>query len=77
MKYDHPTQKPLKLVTIAIRNSSKRDDVVVDLFGGSGSTLMASDKVNRTCYSMELDPKYVDVIIKRWEKETGLKAVKQ
>jgi len=75
-KYDHPTQKPIKLVTIAIRNSSKRDDVVLDLFGGSGSTLIASHEVNRTCWTMELDPKYVDVIIKRWEKATGEKAKK-
>ncbi len=75
-KYDHPTQKPIKLVTIAIRNSSKRDDVVMDLFGGSGSTLIAADQINRTCWTMELDPKYVDVIIMRWEKLTGLKAKK-
>ena len=75
-KYDHPTQKPIKLVSIAIRNSSKRDDIVLDLFGGSGSTLIASDGLNRKCYTMELDPKYVDVIIKRWEKLTGLKAKK-
>lgn len=76
-KYDHPTQKPIKLVSIAIRNSSKRDDVVVDLFGGSGSTLIAADQINRTCYTMELDPRYVDVIIKRWEKLTGEKAIKK
>lgn len=76
-KYDHPTQKPIKLVSIAIRNSSKRDDVVLDLFGGSGSTLIAADQLNRKCYTMELDPKYCDVIIKRWEKLTGGKAVKQ
>ncbi len=76
MKYDHPTQKPLKLVSIAIRNSSKRDDVVLDLFGGSGSTLIAADQLARTCYTMELDPKYVDVIIKRWEKLTNQKAIK-
>jgi DNA modification methylase len=76
MKYDHPTQKPVKLVQIAIRNSSKRDDIVVDLFGGSGSCLIAAHKINRTCYTMELDPKYVDVIIKRYEMETGEKAIK-
>jgi len=75
-KYDHPTQKPIKLVSIAIRNSSKRDDIVVDLFGGSGSTLISSDNLNRTCYSMELDPRYVDVIIKRWELQSGEKAIK-
>lgn len=75
-KYDHPTQKPIKLVSIAIRNSSKRDDVVLDLFGGSGSTLIASEGLNRTCYTMELDPRYVDVIIKRYEELTKEKAVK-
>lgn len=75
-KYDHPTQKPLKLVSIAIRNSSKRDDVVLDLFGGSGSTLIAADQLNRVCHTMELDPRYVDVIIKRWEKLSGEKAIK-
>jgi DNA modification methylase len=76
MKYDHPTQKPIKLVSIAIRNSSRRDDVVVDLFGGSGSMLIACEGLNRTAYTMELDPKYVDVIIKRFEKLTGEKAIK-
>lgn len=75
-KYDHPTQKPLKLVSIAIRNSSKRGDIVTDLFGGSGSTLIAAHELSRTCYTMELDPKYVDVIIKRFEQLTKLKAVK-
>lgn len=75
-KYDHPTQKPVKLVSIAIRNSSKRDDIVLDLFGGSGSTLVAADQLNRTCYTMELDPRYVDVIVKRWEKLSEQKAVK-
>lgn len=75
-KYDHPTQKPIKLVSIAIRNSSKRGDTVLDLFGGSGSTLIASDQLGRTCYTMELDPRYVDVIIKRWEESTEQKAIK-
>ncbi len=76
MKYDHPTQKPIKLVSIAIRNSSKRDDIVLDLFGGSGSTMIAAEELSRSCYTMELDPKYVDVIIKRWEKLTNKKAIK-
>ena len=76
MKYDHPTQKPVALVSVAIRNSSKRDDIVLDLFGGSGSTLIAADQLNRTAYLMELDPKYCDVIIKRWEKLSGEKAKK-
>jgi len=76
MKYDHPTQKPIKLVSIAVRNSSKREDVVLDLFGGSGSTLITCQELNRTAYTMELDPRYVDVIIKRWEKLTGEKVEK-
>lgn len=76
MKYDHPTQKPIKLVQIAVRNSSKRDDVVCDFFGGSGSTMLACEQLGRKCYSMELDERYVDVIIKRWEEMTGEKAKK-
>ena len=60
----------------AINNSSKKDEKVLDLFGGSGSTLIACEQLNRKCYMMELDPKYVDVIIKRWEDFTGKKAVK-
>lgn len=75
-KYDHPTQKPLQLLEIAIKNSSKPEDLVIDFFGGSGSTLIACEQLDRQCYIMELDPKYVDVIIKRWEKETGLQAKK-
>lgn len=76
MKYDHPTQKPIKLVSIAIRNSSKRGDTILDLFGGSGSTLIAAEGLSRNAYTMELDPRYVDVIIKRFEQLTGEKAVK-
>ena len=72
----HPTQKPLFLPVEAIKNSSKPEDKVLDLFGGSGSTLMACEQLNRKCYTMELDPHYVDVIIKRWEDYTGNKAVK-
>ena len=71
----HPTQKPLFLPTEAINNSSKKEDIVLDLFGGSGSTLIACEQLNRNCYMMELDPHYVDVIIARWEKFTGQKAV--
>ena len=55
---------------------SDKDDIVIDPFGGSGSTLIACEKTNRICYMMELDPKYCDVIIKRWEEYTGQKAVK-
>ncbi len=72
---EHPTMKPVELVARAIRNSSKPGDVVIDLFGGSGTTLIASEETNRCCRMMELDPKYVDVIINRWETLTGEKAV--
>lgn len=72
----HPTQKPLFLPTEAIKNSSKKGDIVLDLFGGSGSTLIACEQLGRKCRMMELDPKYCDVIIKRWEALTGQKAVK-
>ncbi len=65
---EHPTMKPLELCTRAIKNSSKPKDLVVDLFGGSGSTLIAADQINRICYSMEYDPKYVDVIVNRYIK---------
>ena len=73
--YAHPTQKPVKLSEFAIRNTTERCANVLDLFGGSGSTLMACEQLDRNCYMMELDPKYCDVIIKRWEKFTGEKAV--
>jgi DNA modification methylase len=71
----HPTMKPLDLIAKALNNSSQPNDIVVDLFGGSGSTLIACEQTNRTCFMMELDPKYVDVIIARWEKLTGDTAV--
>ena len=69
----HPTQKPIALPAKAISNHDA--ETVLDLFGGSGSTLSACEQLDRTCYMMELDPKYCDVIIKRWEKFTGEKAV--
>ena len=72
---DHPTMKPVGLIVKLLRNSSKRGDVVLDPFGGSGSTLIACEEQKCTCYMMELDPKYCDVIIKRWESLTGDKAV--
>jgi site-specific DNA-methyltransferase (adenine-specific) len=72
----HPTMKPIELVGRAIKNSSKKYDVVLDCFGGSGSTLIACEQLNRKCYMCELDPHYVDVIIDRWEQFTGEKAVK-
>lgn len=72
---EHPTMKPIELVSRAIKNSSLQNDVVMDLFGGSGSTLITCEQLNRKCYTMELDPKYCDVIVKRWEDLTGKKAV--
>lgn len=72
----HPTQKPIEVSARAIKNSSKQGDKVLDLFGGSGSTLIACEQLNRNCYMMELDPHYVDVIIQRWEDFTGKKAEK-
>ena len=74
--YVHPTQKPIEIPSRAIKNSSYEGEIVLDLFGGSGSTLMACEQLNRKCCMMELDPKYVDVIINRWETFTGQKAVK-
>lgn len=66
--------KPLKLIGRIVKNSSKPGDKVLDSFGGSGSTLMVCEQLNRTCYTCELDPKYADVIIERWEQYTGEKA---
>ncbi|WP_369913081.1 site-specific DNA-methyltransferase [Streptococcus merionis] len=71
---DHPTMKPLALMERLIRHSSRQGDVVLDSFAGSGSTLMACEQLNRINYSMELDPKYVYRILKRFERETGIKA---
>lgn len=68
---DHPTPKPIELIAKAINYSSKNSDLVVDLFGGSGSTLIACEQTNRTCYMMELDPRYCDVIRKRYAKFIG------
>lgn len=70
----HPTMKPVDLVVQAIKNSSKTEDIILDLFGGSGTTLIAAEQTNRICYMMELDPKYCDVIVKRWETLTNEKA---
>ena len=72
----HATPKPIALCSRAIKSSSREEEIVLDLFGGSGSTLIACEQLNRTCYMMELDPKYCDVIINRWETLTGEKAVK-
>ena len=71
----HPTMKPIKMCADMIRNSSRKNEIVLDLFGGSGSTLITCEQLKRTCYMMEYDPVYVDVIIERWENFTGEKAV--
>ena len=71
----HPTMKPIELICNALKNSTDKDNLVLDLFGGSGSTLIACEQLNRKCYTMELDEHYCDVIITRWENLTGKKAV--
>lgn len=71
---EHPTMKPVELIARAMNNSSKPKDIIVDLFGGSGTTLIAAEQTDRQSNLMELDPKYCDVIIERWEKLTGKKA---
>mgnify|MGYP003667610775 CR=1 FL=1 len=73
--YMHPTQKPVALPEEAIDKTTRQGDLVLDLFGGSGSTLIACEKTNRVSYNMELDPKYCDVIIKRWQEFTGKQAI--
>lgn len=72
----HPTMKPIKLLARQIKNSSRMGEKVLDLFGGSGSTLITCEQLNRKCFMMEYDPVYVDVIIERWESFTGKKAEK-
>jgi DNA modification methylase len=70
----HPTMKPVSLIERAIRNSSQRGDLVLDLFGGSGSTLIACEKTGRRAAMVEIEPKYVDVIVQRWQNYTGQEA---
>lgn len=74
-EYVHPTQKPVELIVKAIHNSSKQGDIVLDTFLGSGSTLIACEKSNRDCYGMELDPKYIDVIVERYLNYTDNKTI--
>lgn len=73
---DHPTMKPVRLIARLVANSTKRGDRVLDPFAGSGSTLLACEQLDRICYAAELDPKYADVIIRRWEELTGGRAEK-
>lgn len=71
----HPTVKPVALIADAIKDASKRSEVVLDPFGGSGSTIVAAEKTGRQAYSMEIDPEYVDVAVQRWERYTGKSAI--
>lgn len=73
---EHPTMKPVNLFAYLIKNSSKKDDTILDLFGGSGTTIIACEQLERSARVMELSPHYCDVIIQRWENLTGEKAVK-
>ena len=73
---DHPTMKPVRLFGYQMANSSRPGDIVLDTFGGSGTTIVAAEQLGRKARLMELDPKYCDVIIARWEKLTGQKAIK-
>ena len=71
----HPTQKPVRMLGDVLKDFSEKYDIILDLFGGSGSTLIACEQLNRKCYMSELDPRYCDLIVKRWENLTGKKAV--
>ena len=73
----HPTMKPVELVERAVRNSSRPGDIVLDSFGGSGTTMIASEKSDRKARLIELDPKYVDVIVRRWQDYAGAQATRQ
>lgn len=74
---DHPTMKPVKLFKYLMENSSKPGDIVLDSFGGSGTTLVAAEELGRVARVMELDPRYCDVIVKRWQNMTGQKAIRE
>lgn len=71
----HPTMKPIPLIGTIMVNSSRSGNVVLDIFGGSGTTLMASEQLGRRCFMVEKEPKFVDVIIQRWEELTGKTAI--
>lgn len=75
VEYQHPTQKPVALAQKAIEDLTTNKNIILDIFGGSGSTLIACEKTNRKCYMMELSPKYCDVIVARWEKFAGKRAI--
>jgi DNA modification methylase len=71
----HPTVKPVAMIADAILDCSAPGDIVLDNFSGAGSTIMAAERVGRICYSIEIDPLYVDTTVRRWEKRTGKRAV--
>lgn len=73
---EHPTMKPVKMIAYQVQNNTVEGNIVLDTFGGSGTTLIGCEQTGRTCYTMELDPRYVDVIVERWENLTGKKAKK-
>lgn len=73
---EHPTMKPVRLIGYQIQNSSKKNDIVLDLFGGSGTTLIACEQLNRRCRTMELDEKYASVILQRWKNLTGKEGIR-
>jgi len=73
----HPTMKPVELMMNAALNSTKENDAVLDIFLGSGSTLIACEQTGRTCYGTEIDPAYIDVIIQRWVNFTGIEKIKK
>jgi DNA modification methylase len=72
---DHPTMKPVALIERMLRNSARAGDVVLDAFGGSGSTLIAAEQLGMRAHLCELDPRYCDVILRRWQEFTGRRAV--
>jgi DNA modification methylase len=76
-KFDHPTQKPVELMRRPILNHLRRGELVYDPFLGSGTTLAAAELTERACYGIELDPKYVDVVVQRWQTLTGKKATRE
>ena len=73
-KFDHPTQKPVELIRRPLLNHTKRGELVYDPFLGSGTTLAAAEATDRVCFGLELDPKYVDVSVLRWQQQSGKKA---
>lgn len=73
---EHPTMKPIPLFSYLMKNSTKPGDIVLDLFAGSGTTLICAEQLGRRCFTMELDPHYCDVVLTRWEALTGQSAVK-